>query len=77
MKKDDKVKAFVGDKYIPGIVKDVENAVGFRRSYAYQRVYVEFLDESVKEFRDYDLIKVTEKESEEVITESKSKKKKD
>jgi hypothetical protein len=58
MKVNDKVKAFVGDKYIPGIVDRIEDATGYKRSYAYQKVWVEFADGDKKQFRDYDLIPI-------------------
>lgn len=63
MKKDDKVKALVDGKYTPGIVKDVEDAKGFRK-YPYQKVWVEFADETVKEFRSYDVIVVYKEKGE-------------
>lgn len=71
MKINDKVKALVDGKYVPGIVKDVENAAGFGKrggnngGYKYQKVWVEFIDESVKQYRDFDLIQVFDEEKEE------------
>lgn len=68
MKINDKVKAPSEGKFIPGIVKDVEDAFGFGKrggsgaGYKYQRVWVEFLDETVKQYRDYDLIAILEEE---------------
>ena len=65
MKKNDKVKAMVNGKYLPGIIKDVEDAKGFKK-YPYQKVWVEFLDESVKEFRDYDVIVIHDEEKKKI-----------
>lgn len=73
MKIDDKVKAFVKDKYLPGIVQRVEDCKGFRRQYDYQKIWVEFEDESVLEFRGYDVIPIHAKEKgePEVVKEKK------
>ncbi len=76
MKKDSKVKAWIGDKYVPGIVKDIEDAHGFGKhggetGYQYKKVWVEFLDESVKIIRDYDLIEVVDEEKKEKVAKSK------
>ena len=73
MNVNDKVKAFVKDKYIPGIVKRIEDHKGFR-GYAYQKVWVEFEDESVLEFRAYDLIPIYPKENIEPIVKEEKKK---
>lgn len=61
MKENDKVKALVGDKYLPGIVKQVEDKKGFRGTYPYQNVWVEFLDHPEAQYRSYDLIPVEDK----------------
>ncbi len=77
MKPDDKVKAYnkVKDKYLPGIVQRVEDHKGFR-GYPYQKVWVEFEDETVIEFREYDVIPIRDpKDVVEVIEKPKRKKK--
>lgn len=58
LKENDKVKAPVNGKFTPGIVQRVEDAKGFAKQYAYQKVWVEFEDGSVKTFRSYDLIEL-------------------
>jgi hypothetical protein len=58
-KENDKVKAPIKDKLTPGIVQRVEDAKGFR-GYAYQKVWVMFEDETVLQFRDYDIHLVTD-----------------
>lgn len=57
-KENDKVKAPVKDKLIPGIVQRVEAASGFR-GYKYQKVWVIFEDETVGVYRDFDLFLIT------------------
>lgn len=76
MNVDDKVKAFVKDKYLLGIVQRVEDRKGFRNQYPYRKVWVEFEDESVLEFNDYNLIIVRDKEPDEPKPEPKKGKKK-
>lgn len=63
MKKLDKVKAFVDGKYVPCIVNYVEPMKGFKRSYDYNKVQVEFEDGSTKIFNEWDLIPVGAKDS--------------
>ena len=74
MKVDDAVKAYVKEKWIPGIVIEVEDRKGFRNQWPYQKVWVEFEDESVLEFCDFNLIAVLPKEKVEAVPETTTKK---
>ena len=64
MKKGVKVKYLDKDKYVEGVVKEIQEAKGFRGSYRYHKVFVTVADGSVKEFRDFDLIFMEEDKNE-------------
>lgn len=61
MNKLDKVRAPVDGKYVPAIVNYTENAKGFRRSYDYVKVEVEFEDGTKRIYNEWDLIPVLPK----------------